>query len=133
MQIKIAKAQTKQELTSCFYIIRYYRFLNLKDGIILKDVPELNESFEKVIELLLKKSRKLDIINDVTLDEDINYQIIHKLFDSKMIDLNNIVIETKVEDGKLFATYYDTNILENTYEIHSDKTVKLKKKTKLFV
>ena len=50
-----------------------------------------------------------------------------------MIDLNNIVIETKVEDGKLFATYYDSNVIENTYEIYSNRTVKLKKKVKLFV
>ena len=50
-----------------------------------------------------------------------------------MIDLNNMVIETKVEDGKLFIEYYDTNILENQIELYSDKTIKLNKKTKLFI
>ena len=59
--------------------------------------------------------------------------MIRKIFDSKMIDLNNMVIETKVEDGRLFIEYYDTSILENKIEIHSNKTIKLNKKTKLFI
>ena len=134
MQIKIAKEQNRQELILYFYILRYYRFLIFeKEGTLLKDIEKLEPSFEKTIILLLEKAQKLNIIDNITLDEDINYQIIHKLFDTKMIDLNNIVIETKVEEGKLFATYYDTNIIENTYEIYSNKTVKLKKKVKLFM
>ena len=69
----------------------------------------------------------------VTKDEKANYEIVSKIFDSKMIDLNNMVIETKVENGRLFIQYYDTNILENVIEYQSDKTIKLNKKTKLFV
>lgn len=134
LQIKIAKEQNKQELISYFYIIRYYRFLIFeKEGTLLKDVEKLEVSFEKAISLLIEKAQKLNIIENITLDEDINYQIIHKLFDTKMIDLNNIVIETKVEENRLFATYYDINVIENTYEIYSNKTVKLKKKVKLFI
>ncbi len=134
LQIKIAKEQNKQELISYFYIIRYYRFLIFeKEGTLLKDVEKLEVNFEKAISLLIEKAQKLNIIENITLDEDINYQIIHKLFDTKMIDLNNIVIETKVEENRLFATYYDINVIENTYEIYSNKTVKLKKKVKLFI
>ncbi len=134
IQIKIAKEQNKQKIISYFYILRYYRFLIFeKEGTLLKEIEKLEEEFEKSIELLIEKSLKLNIIDYITIDEDINYQITHKLFDTKMIDLNNIVIETKVEDGKLFATYYDTNIIENTYEIYSNRTVKLKKKVKLFI
>ena len=134
LQIKIAKEQNKQEIISYFYILRYYRFLTFdKEGTALKDIEKLKESFEKTIQLLLEKAQKLDLIDNITIDQDINYQIIHKLFDAKMIDLNNIVIETKIENEKLYAIYYDTNIIENKYEIHSDKTVKLKKRVRLFI
>ena len=81
----------------------------------------------------MNKALKLNAIDDVTNDEEINYNIVSKIFDSKMIDLNNMVIQTKIDDGKLFVEYYDTNILEITIEVHSDRTVKLKKKTKLFI
>lgn len=133
-QIKIARAHTKQEITSYFYILRYYYFLPFDtEGTKLKDIPKLADSFEKTFRILIEKAYKLDIIETITDDIEINYQIIRKLFDSKMIDLNNTVIETKVEDGRLIVQYYDTNILENTHEIQTGKMVKLKKKTKLFV
>ena len=81
----------------------------------------------------MTKARAMHVIEDVTKDEKANYEIVSKIFDSKMIDLNNMVIETKVENGRLFIQYYDTNILENVIEYQSDKTIKLNKKTKLFV
>ncbi|MCI9177771.1 MAG: hypothetical protein HFJ28_04260 [Clostridia bacterium] len=133
-QIKIAKSTSKQEIIDYFYILRYYRFLPFdEEGIKLKDIEKLQEIFEHTIELWLEKAYKLDAIDIVTDDYDVNYKIIRNLFDSKMIDLNHTVIETKIENGKLYAQYYDTNILETTCEIPSNKTVKLKKKTKLFV
>lgn len=134
LQIKIAKAQTKQEIIVYFYVLRYYRFLPFdSEYTLLKEIEKLQESFEKTIRILLEKAYKLDIIEKITDEPEINYQIIRNLFDSKMIDLNHTVIETRVEEGKLFASYYDTNILETTAQIQSSKTVKLKKKTKLFV
>lgn len=133
-QIKIAKAQTKQEIANYFYSLRYYYFLPFnKNGLRIKDIEILQESFEHTIELLIEKAYKLNMLDVVTDDSMVNYKIIRNLFDSKMIDLNHTVIETKVEDGKLFVEYYDTNILESRCEIQSDKTVKLKKKIKLFV
>ncbi len=133
-QIKIAKAQTKQEITDYFYSLRYYYFLPFdRDGLRLKELEILQESFEHTIELLIEKAYKLNMLDVVTDDSIVNYKIIRNLFDSKMIDLNHTVIETKVEDGKLLAEYYDTNILESRCEIQSEKTVKLKKKVKLFV
>ncbi len=134
MKIKIEKAQTRQEVIEFFYIIRYYRFLSFdKEGTTLKEIPKLTAGFEEVILGLLQKASKMAIIDYITKDEEVNYQILHKIFDSKMIDLNNTVIESNVQDGKLFATFYDGNIIENTYEIYSKKTVKLKKKVKLFI
>ena len=150
-EIKIAKAQTKQEIASYFYILRYYGFLiiyendfkqsdenlnlkeeNLKNEQNLKSHEELRPKFEKTINLLIEKAIKLNAVEEITDDTETNNRIIKKLFNSKMIDLKNIIIETKVVDGKLIVEYYDTNILENTYEIECNRTIKLKKKTKLF-
>ena len=132
-RIKIMKAAIKQDAVKYIYELRYFRFLSIDNDTNLKDISELSKEFEKTIGVLYEKARALNAIEDVTKDEAVNYEIISKIFDSKMIDLNNMVIETKVEDGKLFIEYYDTNILENKIELHSDKTIKLNKKTKLFV
>lgn len=132
-RIKIMKSAIRQDAIKYIYELRYFRFLKYDENTSLKDLEELNETFEETIGVLYEKARALNAIEDVTKDEIVNYEIISKIFDSKMIDLNNMVIETKVEDGKLFIEYYDTNILENRIELYSDKTIKLNKKTKLFV
>lgn len=132
-RIKIMKAAIKQDVIKHIYELRYFRFLKYDENTSLKDLAELNEAFEETIGVLYEKARALNAIEDVTKDEIVNYEIIRKIFDSKMIDLNNMVIETKVEDGRLFIEYYDTSILENKIEIHSNKTIKLNKKTKLFI
>ena len=132
-RIKIMKSTIKQEVIKYIYELRYFRFLKYNENTSLKDLIELNEAFEKTIDVLYKKAKALNAIDDVTKDEKVNYEIIKKIFNCKMIDLNNMVIETKVEDGKLFIEYYDTSILENKIEFYSDKTIKLNKKTKLFI
>ena len=132
-KIKIMKSAIRQDAIKYIYELRYFRFLKYDENTSLKDIAELNEVFEETIGVLYEKARALNAIEDVTKDEIVNYEIIRKIFDSKMIDLNNMIIETKVEEGKLFIEYYDTSILENRIELYSDKTIKLNKKTKLFV
>ena len=82
---------------------------------------------------MIEKAEKMAIIDEITTDKEINQKIIENLFNSKLIDLNHLTIETKVENGKLYVEYYDTNILESVVEVQSNRTVKLKKKTKLFL
>ena len=132
-EIKTIKAQKKEEVIHYFYELRYYRFLPFEEEVKLKEIEKLNHIFEKEISLLIEKAQKMAIIDEVTADKEINQKIIGNLFNSKLIDLNHLIIETKVEEGKLYAEYYDTNILENVVEVQSNRTVKLKKKTKLFL
>ena len=133
-QIKISKAKTKQEVLDYIYELRYYGFLILdKEGTTLKEVQKLQPHFEKIRKNLLEKARKLDVIDEITDDEKANDEILNNIFDSKMIDLNHMVIETRVTDGKLYVEYYDENILETTVQVQSDRTIRLKKKAKLFI
>lgn len=104
-----------------------------KEGTILKDIPKLQPEFGKCKKQVLEKAISLNAIEEITEDIIVNEQILSNIFDSKMIDLDNMVIETKVIDGKLYAQYYDENVLEASIEVQSDKTVKLKKKAKVFI
>lgn len=132
-QIKIAKAQTKQEIINYIYELRYYGFLLLdQEETKLKEVMQLKNLFKEVRKSLLDKAKKLNVIEEVTEDKEINEQILNAIFDSKMIDLDHMVIETKVKDGKLYIEYYDEKVLETTIELQCDRTVRLKKKVKLF-
>ena len=101
--------------------------------IIRKKIAESKiQGAENEAKRLLENASKLNVIEQVTEDMRVNEEILSNIFDSKMIDLDHMVIETKVVDGKLYVEYYDEKVLENTVEIQSDKTVRLKKKTSLF-
>ena len=133
-QIKIARAQTKQEMIDYIYELRYYGFLILdKEETKLKEVMQLKPLFEETRKSLLEKAKKLNVIEQVTEDEEVNEQILNSIFDSRMIDLDHMVIETKVKNRKLCIEYYDEKVLEKTIELQSNRTVRLKKKVKLFV
>lgn len=133
-QIKIAKEQNKKELVSYFYELRYYQNLPFDaKGTTLKELPKLKNIFTKTIQVLLQKGTSLGAIDFVTEDEKVNEQILSKIFESKLIDLNHLIIMTVVEKGKLFIEYYDDNVLETRMQLESDKTIKLKKKTRVFV
>ncbi len=133
-QIKIAKAKTKQEIVDYIYELRYYVLLALdSEGTKIKEVVKLRPIIEKNKVNLLKKAKQLYAIDEVTDDEKANEEILENIFDSKMIDLDHMVIQTRVTEGKLCIEYYDENILENTIQLQSDRTLKLKKKTKLFI
>ena len=132
-KIIIMKTAIKQDIIKCIYELRYYRFIPFDKKTSIKQIETLKKEFDESMVTLYEKARAMHVIEDVTKDEKANYEIVSKIFDSKMIDLNNMVIETKVENGRLFIQYYDTNILENVIEYQSDKTIKLNKKTKLFV
>ena len=132
-QIKVAKAQTKQEIIDYIYELRYYGFLVLdQEETKLKEVMQLKDLFEEARKSLLDKAKKLNVLEEVAEDEEINEQILNNMFDSKMIDLDHMVIETKVKEGKLYIEYYDEKVLETTVELQCDRTVRLKKKVKLF-
>ncbi len=133
-EIKVIKAQTKQELLDAFYELRYYRFLIFeKEGTKLGSVEKLQDSFEKMIHILVEKAQKSMVIDFVTEDKEVDFAIIRNIFDSKLIDLDQLMIETKVENGKLYVLYFDGNIPDAKVEIQSKRTVKLKKRTKLFL
>ena len=103
------------------------------EGTKIKDVVKLKPIIEKNKINLLKKATQLYAIHEVTADEKANEEILENIFDSKMIDLDHMVIQTRVTEGKLYIEYYDENIVENTIQLQSDRTLKLKKKTKLFI
>lgn len=132
-RIKTEKSTSKQEIIKCIYELRYFCFLMFDEENNIKEIKELRGELEKTTRSVYEKAKKNNAIEEITKDEDINFKITKKIFDSKMIDLNNMVIRTKVKDGKLFIEYYDVNILETTIELQPEKTIKLNKKTKLFV
>lgn len=132
IKYKIEKVEEKNDIIDWIYKIRYYRNIPFNEEIYLKDVKILEEEFKDIIKLLIEKAQNNKIWDIFTEDENIAYYIIKELLDSKMINFENVSIECKYEKGKLYADYYDSDILEMKSEFKIED-VRIKKKIKLFL
>ena len=131
--IAVLNCNTKIDVLKNIYRLRYYLFLVVNEnGKRINEISQLKEIIEKNKDLLITKAKETFLIDEITKDEEINNTILKYIFKLQMIDLTHIVVQTKVEGGKLYIEYYDEDVLEDRIEIKSDRTIKLKKKTKLF-
>lgn len=130
--VKKIKEENKNRLISWIYKIRYYRYLSISKNEKIKDIQELNEKFEELIKLVIKKAQELKIWDTFSEDKELTYQILKEVFDSKIIYLQNINIQCRYEDKNLYVEYYDDTVIESSLKIHID-SVKIKKKFKLFI
>lgn len=126
------KEEQKEKLISCIYKIRYYRYIPIDNNLFMKDVEELNQKFEDIIKLLIKKAQELKIWDTFSEDKDLTYTILKEIFDTKIISLQNLNIQCSYQNKILTVEYYDDTIIENTKKIDIDN-VKIKKKIKLFI
>lgn len=126
------KEEQKEKLISCIYKIRYYRYIPIDNNLFMKDVEELNQKFEDIIKLLIKKAQELKIWDTFSEDKDLTYTILKEIFDTKIISLQNLNIQCLYQNKILTVEYYDDTIIENTKKIDIDN-VKIKKKIKLFI
>lgn len=130
--VKKIKEENKNRLISWIYKIRYYRYISISENEKIKDIQELNEKFEELIKLIIKKAQELKIWDTFSENKDITYQILKEIFDSKIVNLQNINIQCRFEDKNLYVEYYDDTVIESSLKIHID-SVKIKKKFKLFI
>ena len=83
---------------------------------------------------------QIKMFNELSINEDINLQIIEPIFELRNIDLDNIEIrisEDIVNNNKIKVEYLDNGISEETNEIkveniRQSKGLKFNKKIKLF-
>ena len=124
--------ENKQKLIRWIYKIRYYRYLPIDRELYMKDIEGLKPKFEDVIKLIIKKAQELKIWDNFSEDSAVTYVILKEVFDTKMINLQNLNIQCSYENKVLTVEYYDDTILESAINVDVD-SVKIKKKIKLFV
>ena len=130
--IKGINEENKNKLITWIYKIRYYRYIPISETESVKDLQELNELFEEVIKLIIKKLQKFRIWDTFSENQELNYNILKEIFNTKIIYLQSINIQCRFENKVLIVEYYDDTVIDNSLEVHID-SVKIKKKFKLFM
>ena len=124
--------ENKEKLIKWIYKIRYYRYLPIDKELYMKDIKALKPKFEDIIRLIIKKAQELKIWDNFSEDSALTYVILKEVFDTKMINLQNLNIQCSYQNKILTVEYYDDTILESAINVDID-SVKIKKKIKLFV
>ena len=130
--IKGINEENKNKLITWIYKIRYYRYIPISETESVKDLQELNELFEEVIKLIIKKLQKFKIWDTFSENQELNYKILKEIFNTKIIYLQSINIQCRFENKVLIVEYYDDTVIDSSLEVHID-SVKIKKKFKLFM
>lgn len=130
--IKGINEENKNKLITWIYKIRYYRYIPISETESVRDLQELNNLFEEVIRLIIKKLQKFKIWDTFSENQELNYKILKEIFNTKIIYLQSINIQCRFENKVLIVEYYDDTVIDSSLEVHID-SVKIKKKFKLFM
>lgn len=135
---KIEKSLSKNELINCIYELRYYSFLPYNNEKNIRDVEKLQEHLNYAKELLIKKLYNNKVINTISTNEKNDIEIVKKIFDLKMINLEDIYLQIRKKDDEYNIKFYDEKETLETEEIiklefNKKDKIKLNKKIKLFI
>lgn len=133
----IRKKNLKKDLYVLTAELRYYANLlvNTKKNVLTQG--KTKEEFEIVSKALIFKMLENKCIETGFKSEVLNYNLLKYIFETKMIELENMVIRINfVGDSQIEVEYYDTNMLEykTTIDIPIDEEIinKKERKIKLF-
>ena len=121
------------------YEFRYYLMLPYNYEKMIYETEELSEELEITTKKILAKAHKLKVIERLSKNEDINYELLKNLFRVRSINLEEISVKVLKEKDKFFVQIFDENSLEEKYELKNsqniskrDLEVRLNKKVKIF-
>ncbi len=135
---KLNKMKTRDEIIDVIYEIRYYKTLKISKDTKISDIKQLNSDIDKVLKKAITMLCKIGAINIISMDIDLNFEIIKYAIDTKIIDLEKIKLYFEKEDeNNLIIKVFDKETIEKQGRKKisvENKTlaVKQKKKIKLF-
>lgn len=135
---KIENSITRNELINCLYELRYYCFLPYNSEKNIKEVEKLQMYLEEAKDLLIQKLYTNKIINTISTNEKNDIEIVKKIFDLKMINLEDIYLQIRKKSEGYSVKFYDEKETLETeenikLEFNKKDRIKFNKKIKLFI
>ena len=130
----IRKTNQKKDLYVLAVKLRYYANLYVEKDKNVISQEKIKEVFEKTSKFLIKKMVDNKTIETGFKSEALNYSLLKYIFETKMLELENIVIKINfISDSQIEAEYYDTNMLESKamIDIPIDEEIINKKERKI--
>ena len=131
---KIKKVATKKEIIQLIYLFRYYKLIYVDKDRQVKDIEDLEKEIMNIEKNLITKACKLKTINILYQNIEKNYNLISKILNCNIIDLEDINLQLKKHDKNIILTIYDDETIEDTiiFDTNEELNMKLNKKIRLF-
>ena len=139
-ELKLQKAQTKQEIIDMIYEFRYYCMIPYNQEKTIYQVKDLQKIIEKVQKQLIQKAGQLKAINIFSKKEELNYKMIKNIFHNRIINLEEICIKVTKENEQYYVQLFDENVFEGKNSFGNintiskkDLEIRMNKKVKIFL
>ena len=137
--MKVQNAKTKQEIIKLIYEYRYYLLIPYNYEKSIYEVGRLKEKIQNTSKELIKKAHEMKVIKIVSRNEDLNYEILKNIFNSRIIKLEDVNLKITNEKEKFYLQLFDEQLFEEKIEISTKQGInakeleyRLNKKIELF-
>lgn len=137
LEKKMNKINTRDELIDLIYEIRYYKSLKISKDVSIYEIDELKKHIDSIMKKTITKLCKLGAMKIISMDINLNFEIINYALDTKIIELEEIKLNFDIDDQGLIIKVFDKDTIEKQGRKRIDLSnkaleVKLKRKIKLF-
>lgn len=92
---KLCKMKTRDEIIDIIYEIRYYNKLKVSKDVYISDFEEIDELTNKILKKAITMLCKLGAMKIISMDINLNFEIIKYALDTKIIELEEIRLVLK--------------------------------------
>ena len=106
------------------------------------EVKQLQKRIERIERVLIQRAGELKAVNVFSKDEEINYKMVKNIFNSRIINLEELCIKLtkEKEKEKLYIQLFDDNVFEEKTVLgiserikNKDLEIRFNKKVKIFL
>lgn len=133
MKININRAETKQDIEKIIYDFRYYLLLPYNYENTINKVKKIEKNIKEISELIIDKAISLKVFEKISNDKKTNYEILKKIFNVRIIKLEDAYLKLTKEKEKYFVQIFDENIFEEKIEISKPKNLEIKPNKKISI
>lgn len=109
---KLSKMKTRDEIINILYEIRYYKRLKLSSQNYVSDYEEIDNLIDKILKKAITSLCKLGAIKIISMDINLNFEIIKYALDTKIIELEDIKLLLRKDEEGLIIKVYDKDVFE---------------------
>jgi len=109
---KLNKLETRDEIINILYELRYIKNIYIQDKKLVSDIEILNTAIDKIMKKAITKACKLGAIRIISMDINLNYEIIKYALDTKIINLDEIRLCFEKQENSLIIKIFDKEVFE---------------------